>query len=323
MRKGLPLIKDGLSLNLMTVLNVKRMIMTNNYQFISHYTTKNDYNTSFNELTQDIFDIDFTDWFEKGYSDDHFIRFSYVLEDQVIANACANIMHLLINNVSYKAVQIGTVMTDENHRNQGLSRKLIEKIIAFYENEVDFFYLFANDTVLDFYPKLEFNRLPDISFSLQASQLQTSFGNPYMLKRLNHTNPEQFSLIERLVKERHPLSSSIQILDNAHLLLFHLLIELDDIIYYAEEEDIIILFEIEGRDFHLYDIIANKPIDLETVLTRLIPKSIKTVHFYFEPDIEKLSIKREIVEVNDDVLFVKSALKPIPKSLYFPLTSRA
>lgn len=297
--------------------------MKNNYQFVSHYTTKDDYNSSFNELTQDIFDIDFTDWFEKGHSDDHFIRFSYVLEDQVIANACANRMYLLINNVSYKAVQIGTVMTHENHRNQGLSKKIIEKIIAFYENEVDFFYLFANDAVLDFYPKLEFNRLPDVSFALQASQLHTSFGNPYVLKRLNSTNPEQFSLIERLVKERHPLSSAIKVLDNAHLLLFHLLIELDDIIYYVEEEDFIILFEIEGRDFHLYDIIANKPIDLQTVLTRLIPKSIKTIHFYFEPDIKELSIKRERLEVDDDVLFVKSALKSIPENIYFPLTSRA
>ena len=45
-------------------------------------------------------------------------------------------------------IQIGTVMTDNEYRNKGLSRYLIEKIISEYKEKSDCIYLSANDTVL-------------------------------------------------------------------------------------------------------------------------------------------------------------------------------
>lgn len=46
-------------------------------------------------------------------------------------------------------------MTHPDYRGQGLAKKLLEHVIAKYEDQYDFLYLFANDTVLDFYPKFD------------------------------------------------------------------------------------------------------------------------------------------------------------------------
>jgi predicted GNAT family N-acyltransferase len=55
--------------------------------------------------------------------------------------------------------QIGTVMTDPEYRGKGLAAELMNRVIGQYENESEAFYLFANDTVLDFYPRFGFRRM--------------------------------------------------------------------------------------------------------------------------------------------------------------------
>lgn len=50
-------------------------------------------------------------------------------------------------------------MTHPDYRNQGLAAKLLNHIIGKYEKEYDYIYLFANETVLDFYPSRPSGRL--------------------------------------------------------------------------------------------------------------------------------------------------------------------
>ncbi|GIO00553.1 hypothetical protein J5TS2_12210 [Brevibacillus halotolerans] len=60
-------------------------------------------------------------------------------------------------------------MTHPDYRNKGLSGKLMHYIIDKYEKECDFIYLFANETVLDFYPKFGFEKLQESSFYLKVA----------------------------------------------------------------------------------------------------------------------------------------------------------
>lgn len=50
-------------------------------------------------------------------------------------------------------------MTDVKYRDQGLLRIIMEKVIAEWKDKCELIYLFANDSVLDFYPKFGFDKV--------------------------------------------------------------------------------------------------------------------------------------------------------------------
>lgn len=47
-------------------------------------------------------------------------------------------------------------MTDANYRNKGLIREILQEIEYDYAEKFDGYFLFANASVLDFYPKFGF-----------------------------------------------------------------------------------------------------------------------------------------------------------------------
>ena len=63
----------------------------------------------------------------------------------MVSNASINIMDLAWEGRSYKAIQIGTVMTNPEYRNIGLAYRLLDMIMNEWEDKVDFIYLFGND----------------------------------------------------------------------------------------------------------------------------------------------------------------------------------
>ncbi|WP_326717516.1 GNAT family N-acetyltransferase [Vagococcus jeotgali] len=78
-------------------------------------------------------------------------------------------MTFVINKKKHQVLQLGTVMTKETYRDQGLSRRLIEEILKDYQGKVDMIFLFANETVLEFYPKFGFSRVMEDSYLLNVS----------------------------------------------------------------------------------------------------------------------------------------------------------
>ena len=60
-------------------------------------------------------------------------------------------------------IQLGTIMTDKNYRNQGLSKYLMNIVLKEFSEKNDEVYLFANDSVLYFYPKFGFQKKRNIN----------------------------------------------------------------------------------------------------------------------------------------------------------------
>ncbi|MFA6941771.1 MAG: GNAT family N-acetyltransferase [Clostridiaceae bacterium] len=63
-------------------------------------------------------------------------------------------------------------MTNPDFRNRGLAAALINHIIEKYEKEYDFIYLFANATVLDFYPKFGFMKAVESTYTMDTAQIK-------------------------------------------------------------------------------------------------------------------------------------------------------
>lgn len=290
-----------------------------NYEMISDYKDNKMYRDSFNKLAESTFDINFEEWFRSGFWNDKYVCYSYIDNNEVISNVSINKMNLIYQGENYSAVQIGTVMTHPNYRGQGLAKNLLNHVIAKYEDQYDFLYLFANDTVLDFYPKFGFERIEESSFTVDACNLKKKASK---LKKLNPDNKTDFQLISRIVSKRAPLSNILDVKESEDLLMFYVLIALKNELYYLEELDVIVLMEQEGTDLYVLDILSTKKLDVVEVLSYLSTKKIETIHLLFTPEKSKYIDAAYIIET-EDMLFVRPNVLTSENYFLFPATSHA
>ncbi|EQA4177953.1 GNAT family N-acetyltransferase [Listeria monocytogenes] len=290
-----------------------------NYEMISDYKDNKMYRDSFNKLAESTYDINFEEWFRSGFWNDKYVCYSYIDNNEVISNVSINKMNLIYQGENYSALQIGTVMTHPNYRGQGLAKNLLNHVIAKYEDQYDFLYLFANDTVLDFYPKFGFERIEESSFTVDACNLKKKASK---LKKLNPDNKTDFQLISRIVSERAPLSNILDVKESEDLLMFYVLIALKNELYYLEELDVIVLMEQEGTDLYVLDILSTKKLDVVEVLSYLSTKKIETIHLLFTPEKSKYIDAAYIIET-EDMLFVRPNVLTSENYFLFPATSHA
>ncbi|MFM9503829.1 GNAT family N-acetyltransferase, partial [Listeria monocytogenes] len=101
-------------------------------------------------------------------------------------------------------------------RKQALAKHLLNHVIAKYEDQYDLRYLFANNTILDFYPKFGDRKREESSFTVDACSLKRESSN---LKKLNPGNKTDFQLISRIVSEKTPLSNILDVRESEDLLM--------------------------------------------------------------------------------------------------------
>lgn len=112
---------------------------------------------AFDDLAQSIFGLSFEPWYQNGHWSDKYIPYTLFDGDLAVANVSVNTMTFTSANAGrLHGIQLGTVMTHPAYRGRGLSRFLMEQVLAEWKDKWDFLYLFANDTVLDFYPQFGF-----------------------------------------------------------------------------------------------------------------------------------------------------------------------
>ncbi|WP_019850852.1 GNAT family N-acetyltransferase [Desulfitobacterium sp. PCE1] len=90
---------------------------------------------SYNSLAEKTFGLSFEEFYQNGYWTDKYIPYSLVDNGKVIANASVSIIKFLHYGQEKLCLQIGTVMTDIDYRNQGLSRYLIETILKEWKDK--------------------------------------------------------------------------------------------------------------------------------------------------------------------------------------------
>ncbi|CRK84970.1 GNAT family N-acetyltransferase [Neobacillus massiliamazoniensis] len=99
--------------------------------------------SSFNHLATDTFGIDFEVWYQKGFWTDKYVPYVFIDRGKIVANVSISKIKLIIKGETKEAIQIGTVMSHPNYRNQGLSASFINKVIEEFDEKVDIMYLFV------------------------------------------------------------------------------------------------------------------------------------------------------------------------------------
>lgn len=289
-----------------------------NYQLTNQIKENKEWRRSFNQLARETFDIQFEEWYQNGYWGESYIPYAFIKENEVIANASITKSEMIINNKSYQTIQIGTVMTAKDYQNQGLSRKLIEKIIVDYEEQVDFIYLFANETVLDFYPKFGFKRVNERTnfIDISAQMKQSTILKPIDWEK----NRKKIEKMARQITRSHTKS---YLVEDCYLRLFYYGSVFSEAIFYIEELDCYLSFEIEGSELHLFDILSNQEISLNAMIQYLPLDNIEKVYCHFDVTGQEGNVVKEIQISDDDVLFVRGTESSQLEGIKLPLFNHA
>lgn len=295
-------------------------IQQEDYELRSNYKDEQQHRNSFNELALQTYDFDFEDWYQAGYWTDTYIPYSLAKDDSIIANASVNVIDFEISGKKMRCIQIGTVMTAEAFRNRGLSRYLMEHILKEWESRCDLIYLFANDTVLDFYPKFGFVPVREYEYSKSWN------GQPneqHTIQKLDMQQAADRQLLEHAINTC-TTHSGIAMLGNHGLIMFYCTSSRSDQVFYLPDYNTVVVGEFEGDTCYLLDIFCPNHIEIDLILQALLNDSIKKVVFGFTP-VDGGDYEVQLLDNADEVLFVKPDLAEMfqQQKLRFPVLSHA
>lgn len=289
------------------------------FSLVKDYRDNEELRKSFNQLATNTFGIEFESWYQNGYWTEKYRPYSYIVNGKVVANVSVNLIQMVINKEIKQAIQIGTVMTDPDYRNMGLSRRLMEIVLAEFL-EVDLIYLFANQTVLEYYPKFGFHSMREVQFSLELTHKPNNLS---VLKRLDGNNPKDLTFIYNIAMNRNSVSEIFGTTRSEELLMFYCLKVFSQDLYYLEGENAVVIFQEDGESLHLYDVVSPKKVNIQEILSKIVTKNSKKVVFHYHPDDHEISFNKQPYQASN-VLFIKNLKNVLlPVGIKHPLTSQA
>ena len=234
-------------------------------ELVSNYMRDDTLRHALNDLTKKTFGFDFEGWVTGGYFEGDYIPYSLIEDGKIISNVSANRMTFLQNGVDRNYIQIGTVMTDEAYRRQGLAKKLMEHVIKQYKDDCDGFYLFANPDAVVFYNRCGFSKETEYRYSVKNEFcMGKSAGEIFMPV---NTADEQMKQKYMDMVRRSAVNSSLEQLNKFGLQMFYSA-DMENV-YYAKDMDCFIVAEMEEDTLLLQSIICENKVLLSDVLSRI------------------------------------------------------
>lgn len=282
-----------------------------------------------NELTEETFCFNFENWVTNGYFEGDYIPYSFVENGKVISNVSVNRMHFLQNGEKRNYIQLGTVMTAKNHRMQGLARKLMETVIATYEDSCDGIYLFANLNALDFYRKMGFvERMQyrytlreDVRSDIQKKNSKTESGKGLLKPDTADTKWKE--LYGKAVRNSIAYGALEQ--ENKYGLQMFYTANLENV-YYVEALHCFVVIEQDGEMLELQSVISPEYVPLRKLIGE-IPSDYRYLRLGFTPRKEDADLfEAHAYDGGEDYrLFCRgNKLESIEQErLYFPAMSHA
>lgn len=281
---------------------------------------------SFNELTAKTFGFDFTDWYQAGNWGEMYIPHVMAEQGKVFSNVSVNLMRFESEGVRKNYIQLGTVMTDAAYRGQGLNRRIMEQVLREYEGKADGIYLFANDSVLDYYPKFGFRASREYEYYLTCDRQEGI--SPYNLEKVDMGAEEQYSRLFALIGDCasdpdmiNP-NDGLYLKDNLGLYHFWLDGEFADCIFYIPERETYVVAQMEGRSLRIHQLLGRHRVELKRIAGAFgNPEEI--VLGYMPADRSELVV-REHKEEDTTLFILGEDLKRIEADkMMFPILSHA
>jgi GNAT superfamily N-acetyltransferase len=253
---------------------------------------------AFNQLAVSIFDLSFEEWYQSGYWRERYSPYTLFEGEKAVANASINLMDFKINGVIRRLIQIGTVMTHEAYRNQGLSQFLMQTILTEWTPRCDFIYLYANPSALGFYPKLGFTSAKEYEY---FKPIQS--GNSYHAEKLDMSLEQNRERVHHYAKNTVGIGNPA-LCENADLVMFYCITILKDQVYYLRHLDAIAVATIQESQLKIWDVFSSKEVPIDSVIAALGTPQTNEVLLGFVPhDVGSYQVRER---PNEDTLFIQT-----------------
>lgn len=260
-----------------------------------NYRDNDKLRTSFNQLAEKVFGLSFEGWYQNGFWKENYNPYSVVIDGKVVSNISVNQCSMNYNGKVVRLLQLGTVMTDPDHRGKGYSRELMERILSEYEGKTDGIYLFANDSVTSFYPKFGFREHTEYQYSRDVS---TDSERTAEAVPMNDKN--DWDKMVKIINER-PQSGRMYMVGNAGLYMFYLSQFMTENVFRIPGSDTYAVAEEEDGTLVLHAVFGDCGIDRAI---DAFGRDIKKAVLCFTPTDTSGFTKQELHE-EDTTLFVK------------------
>lgn len=279
-----------------------------------------------NELTEATFGFNFESWVINGHFEGDYIPYSFEENGKIISNVSANRMHFIQNGEKRYYIQIGTVMTAADRRNQGLARKLMEHVLEVYDGKCDGIYLFGALSALDFYRKLGFEEGAQYRYTLKENVRLS-----VQKKNLQEKGFVKVDAFDAEAKRAYMEAIRSSVLngafeqENKYGLQMFYTSDLENV-YYSKELECFAVIKWDDENLELQSVISTEYVSLEKVMCE-IPFKYKELRLGFTPRQEERDLFDNNLYIGGDeyrLFYRGSNLESIEQEkLYFPALSHA
>lgn len=273
---------------------------------------------AFDALARQTFSLSFEKWREDGWWSERYRPYALFDGEKAVANVSVNVMDFRLNGENRQWIQLGTVMTAPEYRGKGLSRWLMERALEEWESRCSLIYLFANDSVLDFYPRFGFCRSEE-----QEAELTTAIGPRPEVRKLDlDLEGDRAVLLSRYAASNPYSAFSME--RNPGLLMFYCTQFMKDCVWYAEKADTVLLVQREGGLLRCWDVFGSGRLPLDVLLSAFTDEACRCV-LGFTPRPETAGCRLLSRREEDETLFVRGRDAKLleRQPLMFPLLSHA
>ncbi len=230
-------------------------------------------------------------------------------EGRAVSILNATKMEVLIAGKTLRAIQIGTVATLPEYRGRGLAGKLQRHVQTELASRFDLTFLFANPSVVDFYPKFGFQRIQQTAYRYEPKR---SSGQSFTKLELND---DGISFLKEMLMKRDRLSNVIDACHAEWLAEFYCRKIFPSDLWVDSKRQILAVATIEDNIMELHDVIAPK---LPVNFFQNFPwPGISEVRIGFTPDRFEGSFQTELLPIEDSI-FVNGNFPKIHSAFKFP-----
>ena len=246
------------------------------YEIVKHYRDNKALRRSFNALAEKTFGLNFEGWYQNGFWGDNYDPYSVVIDGEVVANVSVNKTDMMIGGQRKRIYQLGTVMTAEEYRNRGLIRAIMAEVEQDIR-DADGVYLFANDSVTEFYPKFGFQKGTEHIYSKAVDQS----GENRMVNVPMETSADWAVLSKAM--EASTFRGGCDMVGNPELIFFYVSQFMQECVFHSAELDAYVIAELEDGELLLHNVFCPNAVSLEDVIAAF-GGEVKKVNLGFAPE---------------------------------------
>lgn len=232
----------------------------------------------FSHVGQVFQGVDFRRWGALGGWTEAYEVFALAVGAEIVASIGRTRMRLVVDGQEATGFQLGAVSTREGHRGEGLSRRLIEAVLADLDHPDQPVILFANPRVLDFYPRFGFRPVDQHRFTAPVGIAPAAIPAPV----LDMARTDDRALLAAIAGRATPVNRCFAARDYFPILLWHLC-DRPMRVHHLKPFDGVAVVSEEASRLTLHDLQAPRPFPLAEALPSLVTAPAREIAFGFDP----------------------------------------